>query len=363
MAQTRREDHMVHGETGPAAPALPNCRATGIGSTPHTDAVSAVGFVLETFRQVPFWPQLPRRAFRENMYAQFSQHLPGVRIEEEEERIWVELGAGWPEEATPFYTAFLAEDPDLFAPDPAYTAGLYEFLRRGVGDGVWAVKGQVTGPISFGLQVTDQDLRPSLYDEMMADAIVKNAVRQAQWQAARLRALGPRTIIFIDEPYLSMVGSAYASLSRQQVIAALDEVFSAVDCWTGVHCCANTDWSLLLATSVDILSFDAYEYAEHVALYPDELRAFLNRGGMLAWGVIPNTGEAAETVTVDGAREILERALALLERKGFDRRELLPRSFITPACGTGTLPIPTAERVMRLAAELSAQVRQEYGLG
>jgi len=39
------------------------------------------------------------------------------------------------------------------------------------------------------------------------------------------------------------------------------------------------------------------------------------------------TGAAAETVTLDEAWEILERALVLFERKGFGRRELLPRSL------------------------------------
>ena len=338
----------------------PNCRATGIGSTPHSDSNTATNFVLDTFPEIPFWPQLPRRAFQENMYAQFSEHLPGARIEDE--RIFVQLGDGWLEQAEIFYAAFLEEDPARFATGPEYAAGLHELLRRGPLEGVWAAKGQVTGPISFGLQVTDPDLRPTLYDDMMRDAIIKNVLRQAQWQEAQLQTLCPRTIISIDEPFLSVFGSAFVSISREQVTIALEEIFSGLAGWTCTHCCANTDWSLLLETSVDILAFDAYGYAEYLTLYPDELRGFLTRGGMLAWGLVPNTGQEAETITLDGAWEALDQALVLFERKGFDRRELLPRSFITPACGTGTLSIPIAERVMRLTRELSDQVRKEYGL-
>ena len=341
---------------------LPNCRATGVGSTPHTDPAVAVDFVLETFQDVPFWPQLPRRVFRESMYVQYSEHMPGILIDDDEERIRVQLDDGWLEGAEAFYALFLEEDADLFALSPEYAASLHELLRRGPLEGAWAVKGQVTGPISFGLQVTDQNLRPSFYDDMMRDVIVKNALRHAQWQEAQLKALCPRTIIFIDEPFLSMFGSAFAAISREDVITALEEVCSGLEGWIGTHCCANTDWSLLMATPVDIISFDAYEYAEYLALYPDELRAFLARGGMLAWGVIPNTGEAAETITVDEAWDVLDQALTRFERKGFDRQELLPCSFITPACGTGTLPVPVAERVMRLARELSDRVREEYGL-
>ncbi len=296
------------------------------------------------------------------MYVQFDQHLPGIRIEDEAERVWIKLDNDWLDEAEVFYAAFLEDDPGNFALDSEYAAGFYEMIRRGPLAGAWAVKGHVTGPISFGLQVTDQDLRPSLYDDMMYDVIVKNVLRHAQWQEAQLRTLCPRTIISVDEPFLSMFGSAYASLSREGVIAALEEVFSGLEGWTCTHCCGNTDWSLLLETSVDILSFDAYEYAEYLALYPDELQGFLARGGMLAWGIIPNTGEAAETIRVDEAWDVLEHALTRFERKGFDRRDLLPRSLITPACGTGTLPVPVAERVMRLTRALSDRVRDEYGL-
>lgn len=344
-------------------PHFPNCRAFGIGSMPHVDANTAVDFVLATFRDIPFWPQLPRRAFRESIYAQYAAHLPGVCLDDEEGRLWVELGGTWTEQAESFYAAFLEEKTDLFALDAEHAAGLGELLRRGPLADAWAVKGQVIGPISFGLQIADQDMRPVLYDEMMHDIVVKNSLRHAQWQEAQLHRLCPRTIICIDEPFLSMIGSAYASLSRETVIAALEEIFAGLQGWTAVHCCANTDWSMLLETSVDILSFDAYEYAENLALYPDAVRAFLARGGMLAWGVIPNTGDAAEMITLEGAWDVLERALGLFERKGFDRRQILPRSFITPACGTGTLSVPTAERVMRLACQLSNQLRETYGLG
>ena len=340
----------------------PNCRATGIGSTPHTDPTTAVDFVLKTFPDIPFWPQLPRRTFKENMYVQFSEHLPGIQLDEAEERISAQLGDEWLVEAEPFFMKFLEEDPACFAPSKAYAAGLREMTARGPMEDAWAVKGQVTGPISFGLQVVDQDLRPSLYDDMMRDAIVKNVLRQAQWQETQLHQLNSRTLLFIDEPFLSMFGSAFAAISREQVIAALDEVYAGLTSWTGTHCCANTDWSLLMETSVDVIAFDAYGYAETLVLYPDELRAFLDRGGALAWGLIPNTGEEAASITLEAAYEKMHAVLEIFERKGFDRERLLSRALLTPACGTGTLSIPLAERAMRLTSQLSDRLRETYDL-
>lgn len=54
------------------------CRATAIGSMPHKDPQAACRQVLDSLRDIPAWPQLPKRGFRENMYAQYSQGFPGV---------------------------------------------------------------------------------------------------------------------------------------------------------------------------------------------------------------------------------------------------------------------------------------------
>ena len=65
----------------------------------------------------------------------------------------------------------------------------------------------------------------------------------------------------------------------------LDEVFAVIhieDGLAGVHCCGNTDWSLLLDSQVDIVSLDACSYMEQFSLYPVELKRFIGRGGVIA---------------------------------------------------------------------------------
>ena len=59
---------------------------------------------------------------------------------------------------------------------------------------------------------------------------------------------------------MTSFGSAFVSISREKVIRMLNEVFSGISGLKGVHCCGNTDWSVLLATGLNILNFDAYNY-------------------------------------------------------------------------------------------------------
>ncbi len=334
----------------------PALRTLHIGSMPHTDPRRACELALEHF-DIPTWPQLPRRSFKENMYAQFSERFPGVVLEEE--RIWVDRTQDLDPGLEELYIAYLEDDISYGETSADYALGLHTFLHEYRFTPREFVKGQVTGPISWGLTVVDQDRRPTLYDEVLADAIAKHLRMKARWQESMLRPLGEHTIMSVDEPYMSSFGSAYVALSREQAVMLMEEVFSGIEGFKMVHCCGNTDWSLLLETSVDILSFDAYEYSENLALYPDELSAFLKRGGVLAWGITPNT-EAAHREDVDSLVERLMAAVERLVGKGIHRDDIMAASFITPACGVGSLTEELAERVMTLTAGVSRAMRERF---
>jgi hypothetical protein len=48
----------------------------------------------------------------------------------------------------------------------------------------------------------------------------------------------------------------------------------------------------------------------------------------------------------------------LARATGLDRELILRQALITPSCGTGSLPVPDAERVFRILHETSALLRE-----
>lgn len=336
---------------------IPRGLATGVGSMPHSNPRDALRVMFENFPTLPYWPQLPKRDFRENMYAQFSENLPGVQMDLAREWLGLVKDDSLMAQVEAFYARYLADDPDLFAVGPEYAAGLYALRdqRAALKNAMW-IKGQVTGPISFGLKVVDQDLKPMLYDDTLRDVLVKHIARQAQWQEKFLAALGT-PIVFVDEPSLALIGASVVALNRDEVVRDLEEVFSALHCITGTHCCGNTDWSMLLQTSVHIISFDAYNYAENLALFADDVKRFLDRGGALAWGIVPTVEEQIMSETTDALVARLDAAINLLAKKGIDRDLLYARALITPACGLGPVSPAAAERAFALTRSISEQVR------
>jgi len=335
-----------------------NCLATMIGSMPHTEAGAACADVARYLREIPCWPQLPRRSHLENMYAQFSEGFPGVGFKGD--NIYVERSEDLDRPLEELYTAYLENNVDRYPVSPEYAAGLFCF-RRMDNLSPLAVKGQVTGPISWGLTVTDENRRAVLYDETLADALAKLLKLKAGWQEKVLHEVSASTIVFVDEPYMSAFGSAYVSLSKETVVSLLEEVLSGISGLKGIHCCGNTDWSVLLSTTTDIISFDAYNYARSLSLYPAEIKKFLAGGGAIAWGVVPNEEPELKKETVSSLKDRLEEAMAPFTREGIPFRQLIRQGLLTPSCGLATLSSPeAANQALELLAGLSALIRKRY---
>lgn len=353
---------------------LPACRALLIGSIPLSDHAAATRMVLEYTPGIPLWVQLPGLA-QEGMIEQFAPGMPG--LVSDNGRIYIDSRADdFHAELAAFYEDYLEalEHPDRLLSSrfalSDETARGFSVLCDIIGScppAPLALKGQIAGPVTMGIGLKDQDGRFVFYDDTLRDMLTKHLAMKAAWQILRLKALGVPVIIFFDDPGLVSVGSsAYISISRDMVTTALAEVISAAQSaggLAGVHVCANADWSLLLESQADIISFDAYSFFDRFILFDAQIKAFMKRGGMLAWGIVPTgNAEDIERETLDSLYERWLAQTRAVERLGIDWRTLLAQSFITPSCGTGTLSLAHATRVLELTRDLSAKIRREHGL-
>jgi hypothetical protein len=307
---------------------------TGIGSFPHQDEKEVFRLILKNFPEIPFWPQLPKRSFLEGMVIQYSEGFPSLKWKEKEQKVWVDTSQGFDKEIEKFYQRLEANELEPFQITENFAKGLRILKDLSSEDHrkkIKYIKGQITGPITFGLALTDQEQKPIFYDPTLRDILVKHLSLKARWMEKRFNELfpGTPTILFFDEPSLSSFGSAFSSLNREDVVHSLNECFDAVKGLKGIHCCGNTDWSVLLSMNLDILSFDAYGYLETLSLYPKELKAFLERGGILAWGIVPTS----EDVLKEEAESLVKRfkeGVKTLSKKGIDQT-LLERAILTPS--------------------------------
>ena len=337
--------------------------ATGIGSVPFIDPDHAVSLILSHLPEMPFWPQLVRLGFQEDMVSQGVRGLPGLVLDEVNRTVEVDPHQPREETLAEFYEAVWTDNLDLFALDRQEAQGFFSLLRQipGAAPDSPALKGQVVGPVTFAGMVKDAQKKPILYDRELTQAVSLGLARKAAWQAEHFRNLGKEAVIFFDEPILTGFGSAFFPISREDVVTILTDTLDALrqsgPVLIGVHCCGNTDWSLLLKLPIDILSFDSYGYFDSMLLYERPLQDFLARGGWLAWGLVP-TGDELHQEEEDGLWRRFQGQVEQAAAQGFDRRRLLSQALLTPACGLGYLSPEAAQRALALIHQLSNRARR-----
>jgi len=350
----------------------PRFLATAIGSMPFTDAGRAVDLSLSTLPEAPIWPQLPNRGFREHFLPQYSEGMPCLVLDEADRRIWFDTSGDYSAPLAEFYEAYIAAmDPEAgngdcsaMAISPEHSAGIYAFEERLDKEQFAFIKVHTSGPCTFALTVTDQNKQSVYYNADLREAVTKALAMKCRWQIDKFGRFAGRVICFVDEPILSAYGSStYVGVLRKDVVAMIGEVIEAIHAagaLAGVHCCGNTEWSILIDAGADIVNFDAWEFGHTIAMYPDKVKTHLARGGALAWGVVP-TSDAIRAQTVGMLAEHLEKMMDNLATRGIDRELIVEQAIITPACGTGSMNEADAGKVFETTSALSAAMKSKYG--
>lgn len=341
-----------------------------IGSLPLTDHAEACQLVFEHTPQIPLWIQLPVHK-EEGMVAQFMDGMPGLCTVGD--RAYIDTDQDeFDRDILKFYEDYMAVvegNTDLsasrFVLREDTARGFFTFVEslKHLSTLPVAVKGQITGPFTFCTGISDQNKKAIIYEEQVKDAAVKLLALKARWQAQQLSHIGCPVIIFFDEPALAGFGSSeFISISRDGIVQSFDEVIASVHAaggLAGVHVCANTDWSLVLDSAADIVSFDAYSYFDRFILYSDGIKAFLAAGKIIAWGMVPTLNvDELENATTESLVDQWKQKAAQVEKLGIDSEKLLSQSLITPSCGAGSLSIDLAIKVLKLTREVSQQLRQ-----
>lgn len=328
--------------------------ATGVGSLPQADSQEAVREVVDIFGgHIPFWPQLPRRSFYENMYVQFTERFPGICLDEAGKSVRVDTRRDdYLTQLEECFHHIQASDVDYFGLSRPYAESLFILCDRLKNSGrqEW-IKAQIIGPLSLGLTILDEAKNPILYHPDLFEILAAFLSLKAAWLVRQIR-LTPQTkaVVFVDEPYLVAVGTSACSLPRETITAKINQVVRAIHeqgAVAGLHCCGNTDWEMVLDTDIDILNFDAYGYMDKLLIYEKAIAKFVKRGGLFALGIVPNTEEISQAGLLERLCDTLRRNPVLFTHG----------ALITTSCGCSGLSPELTHRALVSCVDLAARLR------
>ena len=337
----------------------PCSRATGVGALPHTDPVQACSDVLSLFSDFPYVPTLPDRGQLESIVYNDSEQLPGGIIRDD--RLLFDSTADTIIAMEKVFADYLEGNVSPYALHEEYGSGFIEMMKHDLSK-VPVLKCQVTGPVTFGMQVVDANKRPMYYDTQLADMLSKLLALRARWceQEMQKRTGVKETLVVLNEPYLASLGSSVVPVDRDSVRSGWQDIAALVEGGLGIHCCSNTDWEFVMDLKPSVISIDAYTTAKEFLLYSDAISKYLEGGGVVAWGIVPADFRLFSQETVDSLYlrycAIRTELCSRIPEALFDRQ-----SLVTPSCGIRFADRNGAIAIMQAAADISYRIRNLTG--
>ncbi|MBN2041589.1 MAG: hypothetical protein JW864_16245 [Spirochaetes bacterium] len=332
-------------------------KITGVGSVPHTNIDLICGLIIQKCT-IPYWPQLNNVDQRERMILQYTENLPCIKLGMNHEQV-IYNSANRQNDLNNFNEKINSNNFEYFGISSNYSRGFNAFLGMAESIPSEFIKGQVVGPVTLLSSITAENGLPLLNDKELRESFILGLAMKGVWQVKKIRQAGKIPVLFFDEPVMAGFGSDYLSLERDEALEIFDKLISTVrkyeEALLGIHICGNSDWGLVLQAGFDIVNFDSFSYGKKFVSYPDNIKQFLDKDGIIAWGTVP-TSSIDRNPDLEIVQTKFNEAINELIRQGIDRNFILERSMFTPACGTGTLREVTAERLINLTWEFAHSV-------
>lgn len=284
--------------------------ATMIGSLPHLDSSEAAALAVSSFPDLPAAPSLPQSAGGRDM---------------------------------------IASALDRVGPDEAFNA----FLAALDGHDGW-VKIQVAGPITLAMEL--HRCGAEFVDALRDASNAASGELDSQIRAIKDVLPGARILATLDEPSIAIMTEQVSSVDRMRALDEISRVFAALDddITTGLHCCAETDWSVLFETGPTVV-FAPLNTG--ILDAPGALGAHLDRGGWVCWGVVPTSQPVG--LTGDHIWKRLALSWCDLVQAGCDPIKLRTQALVSPECGLGLHGVGQVDGVIEVTNRVAERVHDQ----
>jgi methionine synthase II (cobalamin-independent) len=224
-------------------------------------------------------------------------------------------------------------------------SGLHAFLAAAAGRSA-PIKIQLAGPVTVALAFAQAGMPIADALHVSTRAVQARAGALCRLVAERL----PDTpvVAFLDEPGLVAFGTDRLPVEADALADIVSGALAALQpsAATAVHCCGPTDWRVVTLAGPDIVSLPVPVAIAAGATLGD----FLDRGGWVAWGVVPTDGPVGEA---EHHWRALTSAWCELTVLGCEPNRLRQQALLTPECGLCGHGRSQAEHSLALVARMS----------
>ncbi|MFW9977299.1 MAG: hypothetical protein ACFFEJ_04340 [Candidatus Thorarchaeota archaeon] len=309
----------------------------GVGSIKEDEENEALDYVLDL--KLPYAYQKSMKP-EEDMIRQFGASLEGF-----EDKGTFIYDVGYDD-----FQGVIDEDAGII-PNQKYFSSLHELLKKG---SFRYLKTQLTAPATMCFSIRGEDGRQHLTPQMFR-FFSRLMARVATGYVSFLERTVENLIICQDDPSFGFITEAIevgnvSGLSARFIMKTTDEIYPK-NVIPAYHYCY--DWRVLAENGYHLIwqSKPKIAHLDMIA-YPPELEAnqaelvnsFLQSGGAIALGVIPNVDSAYSEPVLSYFEKALQRSISLMIKSGISIDLLESNTMVSTQCGlSGASPALSRE--------------------
>jgi hypothetical protein len=326
---------------------------------PHQHMQAAMNLLLALTPEVLTLPRLARRTIYESDLRQHVAGFPGL-IEGPGDRLYIDRETAEAELDT-LALAFLRNDTLVNPPPVEQQLQLGDFGRGVAGaPRAKAIMVELLGPVSTALMLTDGQERPLLYAPELRETIAQHISLRAGWYATQLKAYSQDVVLCLDEPMLGALDSPFSPVERDEGLGLIAQVLQSIPRPRGLVIGGLANWDGLINLPLDVIVCEAYEEQFSLVESASTVKIFIERGGVLALGVVPSDQVLLEEERVADCVARVQHLLAALAERGLAKEQLIKAMLITTSGGLAHGTPGMAEQALQLCAYTTEQLRGLY---
>lgn len=301
---------------------IPRC--IPLGALPYDNISSVTRMVAKLFPDIPSLVLLPKIDEDDSLIKRTFSNIPGIVFDDKGLKLKPTRPA-FEEELKKLDKAF--NNPSLinledYAIESIFLEKFIEIIKKFKSPYACV---NLLGPFTVSQILTNAAKEQMLTDKSFRKLFIQSVCIKALWAIEKIKEFSPNTtpIIILEEPEFSKLGSIKRENDEITVelvtnlFARVVEKIKAKGALVAVQCLEKCDWKIPINAGIHIISYDAYNNPNNLCIIPEQITAFLRKGGKINWAIVPVLNEAmVKSLNISYVEQRLEATIEGLALAG-----------------------------------------------
>lgn len=218
------------------------------------------------------------------------------------------------------------------------------------------------GPFTVSQMLLEAGKEQMLADKSYRKLFIQAVCVKALWIMDKIKEYCPSTVpvVLLEETMLGQLGVVKRSnedITTEVVVNMLSKVIEKLKssgAIVGVQCFEKCDWAVPIQAGADLISFDSYNNPNNLHVITEQLKEYLQRGGMINWACVPTVSEEnIKSLTVDYLSKRLFTTIENLFLEGVPLDLLYRSATVSLNAGTKDIPAMFAEKINMILIQIA----------